>query len=140
MAADAWLFPARPAYLFNERGYVRAAWGNATTPNPPFGAVLTYHLRETLPEDQTLVVTISDEAGERIRQLELPNEMGMQRVAWDLRRDPPAEGAGPPQRRRPRRGALVAAGRYTATLGRLVGESVTTLGEPQTILVVAPQS
>jgi photosystem II stability/assembly factor-like uncharacterized protein len=141
LAADAWLFPARPAYLFDERGYVRAAWGNETTPNPPFGAVLTYHLRETMPEDATLVVTIHDESGESVRQIELPKDTGMQRIAWDLRHDPPPppEEAGPNQRRRPRQGALVTAGRYTATLGRLADDSVTPLGEPQTILVVTLQ-
>jgi len=30
----------------------------------------------------------------------------------------------------------VETGRYTATLGRLVGESLTALGDPQTVLVV----
>ena len=114
-----------------------AAWGNETTPNPPFGAVLTYHLREGVPEDGTLVVTITDQGGERIRQLELPGGTGMHRVAWDLRHDPPPpppEGSG--QRGRQRQGAVVSPGRYVATLGRLHGERLTPLGEPQTVVVV----
>jgi hypothetical protein len=142
LAADAWLFPARPAYLYREHGYVRAVWGNETTPNPPFGAVMTYHLRETMPDDEILVVTITDETGERVRQLELPQHNGMQRVAWDLRHDPPPpppEGTEPQRRRRQRQGAVVSPGRYVATLGRLAGETLTPLGDPQTILVTELQ-
>jgi photosystem II stability/assembly factor-like uncharacterized protein len=140
LAADAWLFAARPAYLYSERDYAQAAWGNETTPNPPFGAVLTYHFREAASEDETFVVTITDEAGERIRQLELPRQSGMRRIVWDLRRDPPSqEGADTPRRRRPRQGAVVSPGRYVATLGRLDGERVTSLAEPQTILVIPPR-
>lgn len=139
LAADAWLFAARPAYLYSERDYAQAAWGNATTPNPPFGAVLTYHLRDAISENEILVVTITDEAGERIRQLELPQQSGLHRIVWDLRRDPPPQEADTPRRRRPWQGAVVSPGRYVATLGRLDGETVTSLGEPQTILVVPPR-
>jgi photosystem II stability/assembly factor-like uncharacterized protein len=135
LVADAWLFPARRAYLYGERNYVQAAWGNETTPNPPFGAVLTYHVRATAPEDDALVLTIMDERGERIRQLELQPQAGMNRVAWDLRHDaPPPEEEEASGRRR--RGDLVSPGRYLAALGRLEGDGLTTVGEPVTILVV----
>ena len=139
LTADAWLFPTRRAYLYEEHGYVAAAWGNETNPNPPFGAVLTYHVNESLPNDTKLVLTVTDESGERIRRIDLPAGTGMQRVAWDLRHDPPppppaSENA--PRRRRPRRGPLVAPGRYSAALGLMMGESVITMGETQTILVV----
>ncbi len=138
LAADAFLFPARPAYLYDERNFVRAAWGNETAPNPPYGAVLTYHLREAMPDGESLVVTIMDESGERVRQVELPEQTGVQRITWDLRRDPgppPAEGAETPGQRRRRQGEVVSPGRYIAALGRLEGERVTPIGEPQTILV-----
>jgi photosystem II stability/assembly factor-like uncharacterized protein len=140
---DAWLFPLRPAYLFDELGQEAAAWGNETTPNPPFGATLTYYLRDALPEGSTLVLTITDETGERVRRLELPTDTGIQRVAWDLRRDPPPEPPedpdAPRRRRRPRQGERVAPGRYTASLGFLVGETYTELGEPQPVLVAPLQ-
>jgi hypothetical protein len=140
LAAEAWLFPLRPAQLFNERGQVRAVWGDKTEPNPPFGATLTYHLREPMAAGARLVLTISDGAGERVRRLELPRKAGMQRVTWDLRRDPPLEPPGVAGSRGGRRqGDVVSPGRYTATLGRLTGEAVTGLGEPQTILVVPLQ-
>jgi hypothetical protein len=108
-------------------------------PNPPYGAVFTYHLRETPADGATLVLTITDDSGEQVRRLALPGEAGVQRVAWDLRHDPPPppeEGSGPARSRRPRQGSPVGAGRFTAALGILSGEEVTILGEPQTFLVV----
>jgi len=139
---EAWLFSSRPAYAFDELSQVAAAWGNETTPNPPFGAILTYYLRDTLPEDTKLVLTITGEVGEQVRRLELPADTGIQRIAWDLRHNPPPEPpADPdaPRRRRPRLGERVIPGRYVATLGLLAGETVTELGEPQSVLVAPLQ-
>ena len=140
---EAWLFSSRPAYLFDELGQVAAAWGNETTPNPTFGAILSYYLRDEMPEDTMLVLTITDEAGEEVRRLELPADTGIQRVAWDLRHNPPPEppvDPDAPRRRRPRRlGERVIPGRYVATLGLLTGETVTELGKPQPVLVAPLQ-
>ncbi len=99
------------------------------------------HRREAIPGDETIVLTITDEAGERIRRMELPAETGMQRIVWDLRHDPPLpEGTDAPGRGRSRQGAVVSPGSYVATLGRIEGERLTPLGEPQAILVVRPQN
>ncbi len=142
LSAPAALFRLRPAPMFNELNQVRAAWGDQAEPNPPFGATLTYHLRDALPADSQLVLTITDGEGDQVRRLTLPSATGVQRATWDLRRDPPPEPAGGRGGRgggrggRGRQGALVETGRYTATLGRLVGESLTALGDPQTVLVV----
>jgi hypothetical protein len=138
LAADAWLFSPRPAYLYGERGYVAAAWGNETTANPPYGALLTYHVGEALAGDTTLVLVVSDEAGERVRSVPLPAGGSIRRVAWDLRRDPPL----PPdaevdsRRRRPRQGDLVEPGRYTARLGRMNGAEFVTLSGPRDVRVI----
>jgi hypothetical protein len=89
-----------------------------------------------------LVLTISDESGEQVRRLELPGEEGIHRITWNLRRDPPPaqpRAAGARSGRGQRQGEVVSPGRYTATLGRLTGEAVTDLGEPQTVLVVPLQ-
>jgi hypothetical protein len=142
LAAEAWLFPLRPAPLFNELGQVRAAWGDKSEPNPPFGATLTYHLREPMAKSAQLVLTISDESGKQVRRLELPGEDGIHRVTWDLRHDPPPATPEAERSRRwrgQRRGEIVSPGRYTATLGHLTGESITDLGKPQIILVVPLQ-
>ena len=153
LAEDARLFPLRDAYLFNPTGLapagtagIGAMAGNWTSPNPPFGAVLTYNLKQALPSDAKLVITIADENGRQVRRLEVDKQPGLRRVAWNLRSDPPPPGTnqgrgfgggggfggrgGPPQ------GPLVAAGRYRATLGKLVGDTVTPIGSPQSFTVV----
>ena len=139
LAAPAALFPMRPAPMFQELGQVRAAWGDKSEPNPPFGATLTYHLREPLPAGGQLVLTISDDDGQ-VRRLELPDAAGIQRVTWDLRRDPPPdEGGGRGGRgggRGGNRGELVSTGRYTAVLETLGDGTATPLTEPQPVLVV----
>ena len=125
--------------------------GNWTAPNPPFGAVFTYSVAKALAADAKLVLTITDETGKQVRRLDLDKTPGLRRVAWNLRGDPPAApalGAGGGARPgaggfagRPRPVAPpVAAGRYRATLGTLVGDKVTPIGEPQAFHVfVIPQ-
>lgn len=134
----AWLFAARPALLYNEHRYEQAAWGNVTHPNPPYGAQMTYYLRDAPAEGEELLLSIRSEAGELIRQLQLTAEAGIHRIAWDLRHEPiePEEGE---QRRRPRPGPRVETGRYLARLERLVGDTATAIAEPQVILVVPLQ-
>jgi hypothetical protein len=85
-----------------------------------------------------------------VRRIELNADQatpGLHRVAWDLRRDPPAGGqpaggrgggggggggfggrgnAGPP----------VAQARYTATIGTVSGDSFTAIGKPVSFLVL----
>jgi hypothetical protein len=64
----------------------------------------------------------------------------LKRVVWNLRGTPPAPAAGAAQGQRGaggRGGApVVSAGRYTATLGKLVGGKVTAIGPTQTFRVV----
>jgi len=142
LAAPATLFRLRPAPMFNELTQIRAAWGDQAESNPPFGAALTYHLAEALPAGSELVITITNGDGDQVRRMPLPNEPGVHRATWDLRRDPPPAPAGDRGGRgggrggRGRQGELVDTGRYIATLGRLQGETVSPLGAPQTVLVV----
>ncbi len=139
MGAEAWLFRTRSAPMFDQLNQVRAAWGDKTESNPPYGATLTYHLRDPLPRGSQLVLTITDTSGERVRQITLPNKSGVQRVTWNLRRDPaPRRGGQGRRRQRGRSGPGIEPGRYTARLGRLAGDTVSPLGEPQSILVVSP--
>jgi hypothetical protein len=86
LAQEGAMLPLRRAYLYRELGYVRAAQGNFATPNPPFGAALTYYLREDLPKDAAKVVlTVSDASGKTVRTLNGPTEAGLHRIYWDLR-------------------------------------------------------
>jgi photosystem II stability/assembly factor-like uncharacterized protein len=158
LAEDARLFPLRDAYLFNPVGLAPAGTagigpmaGNWTTPNPPFGAVLTYYIKQTLPADARVVVTIADDNGRQVRRMIVDKEAGLRRVAWNLRADPQAPSASAPQGGRggggfggggfggrgdPPHGPLVAPGRYRATLGKQVGDTVTPLGPSQSFTVV----
>jgi photosystem II stability/assembly factor-like uncharacterized protein len=102
--SQAQLLPLRDAYLYNELGQQRAAWGNTATPNPPYGAVFTYFVGQPPAGDAKLAITIADETGKQVRRVEVPKSAGIQRFAWNLNRDPPA-----PQPQ-PGRGGQAAAG------------------------------
>jgi photosystem II stability/assembly factor-like uncharacterized protein len=139
------LFPPRKTYRFHERTYVRAASDNFSTPNPAFGALLTYHLREDLaggaaPGEVKVVVVMSDKDGKEIRRINGPATAGLHRVNWDLRAGTSAGGPARPRGGRgpgPRdAGPLVEPGKYTATLAKLAGGALTPLGEPQAVEVV----
>ncbi len=158
MADEARLFPLRHAYQFTPWGLAQAGsaglaglGGNFTTPNPPNGAVFTYHVRETLAENTDLVLTIRDTQGNQVREMTLDKTAGLRRVEWDLRGDPPAAPAqaegqpgrgrgGPPtpvfgRGRGGRGGPPVDAGRFSAQLGMKVGDTVTAIGPVQTFQV-----
>jgi len=160
LAANAYLFGLRDAYLFNQTGQapagsagIQSLSGNYTTPNPPFGAVLTYQLREELAEGEQLVLTITDTDGERVREIELNDGAGLHRVTWNLREDapPPPEpgeagargGRGGFGGRGGRQGPIVSEGRFYATLGIKTGEgdevTVTPIEGTQTFRVVGVQ-
>ncbi len=146
--AEASLYPLRDADLYTETGLAPAGTagigsmsGNWTTENPPYGAVLTYSLRDTLPENTKLVLTITDDSGKEVRRMEIDKTAGLRRVAWDLRGNPPPPPQGGQARPggffgRARQAPLVSPGRYHATLGTLGGDKVTPIGSPQTFLVV----
>jgi hypothetical protein len=150
LAEAARLYPLRDAYSFNYTGFAPAGTaglgplsGNWTAPNPPFGAVFTYHVKDALPAGEKLVLTIADATGKQVRQLELDGKPGLRRVAWNLRGDPPPapQGQQAPQAgfaggRGAQAGPLAGPGRYTATLGRLDSGKVTAIGSPQSFQVV----
>jgi photosystem II stability/assembly factor-like uncharacterized protein len=159
LTGEARLFPLRDAYLFNMIGSAPAGTaaigslsGNFTVPNPPFGAVFTYNVPQALPADAKLVVTIADDTGKQVRRLEIDKAVGLKRVAWNLRSDPATPAAGQAGRgaapqaaggfgfgRGGLQGPLVTPGRYRATLGTLVGDKVTPIGQPQVFQVVQIQ-
>ncbi|MCZ6508657.1 MAG: hypothetical protein O7A04_11515, partial [Acidobacteria bacterium] len=147
LAGPARLFPLRPTPMFAELSQVRSGWGDQTEANPPFGATLTYHVNEMVAGQPDLVIVITDAEGERVRSLDLPDGVGVQRVTWDLRRDPPAPPAGDRGDRggrggrggRGRQGALVETGHYTAMIGVRGSDPFSGYGEPQTILVIPLQ-
>jgi photosystem II stability/assembly factor-like uncharacterized protein len=101
LSEPARLFPLRDAYLFSPTGQMPAGAaglgsmsGNWTTPNPPFGAVLTYYLSQAPASGAKLVVTISDLNGKQVRRFDAAQGTGLKRVAWDLRAEAPPRPAG----------------------------------------------
>ena len=144
--------------------------GNFQVTNPPTGAVFTYHVRQALPAETKLVLTIENQAGTRVRRCELDKTAGMRRVAWGLVPDAPVTpgraggdpavaagrgagapdstaASGPPQCAavagragggggRGGGGQRVPNGAYTATIGKMVGTTVTPIGPSQTFVVL----
>jgi photosystem II stability/assembly factor-like uncharacterized protein len=93
LAGEGTMLPMRHAYLFNELGYVRATEDNYTTPNPPFGALLTYYLpgdfsSQSSEAESGIVLTIADAAGKIIRKINGDATAGLHRTSWDLRSEP----------------------------------------------------
>ena len=58
-------------------------------PNPPEGALIHYFLNDEVDGEDAVEVTIQDGAGEVIRTFDGPGSVGLNRVNWDLRREPP---------------------------------------------------
>lgn len=95
------LFDVRPGVRFPVR-FTRYGLGDRVFkgPNPPFGALISFALPEDmsptppaegpLPPKPRVTLEIVDASGRKVRSLtRLPLEKGVNRVAWDLRHDPP---------------------------------------------------
>jgi photosystem II stability/assembly factor-like uncharacterized protein len=92
-AAAPHLFSIRPATIFQywkDTSY--RGQGAYAGENPPFGAMLSYHLPKTA---ERVTLTVANAAGDVVRRLEAPGTAGVfHRVAWDLRHEPPASASG----------------------------------------------
>lgn len=132
LAKDAHLFDIRPGLRFTMR-FTRYGVGDKVFagPNPPSGALITYHLKEKPDAKTPVKLQILDSTGKLIRELaQVPKEKGFNRATWDLcyegatvRRPPTAEqleqirafGFGP-------RGPLALPGIYTVRL--VIGDKI----------------
>lgn len=135
LADDATLFEPRPVPASDNIRYYLPGSGSAeySAENPEFGSLLTYYLRESVPESEILVV-IRDAAGDVVAEIPAVNTAGLSRVAWDLRARRP-DGEGP--QRGPR--AIVEAGAYTATLEAYADGSATPLTQAVPVHVTQPR-
>lgn len=92
LKSDVYLFDIRPALRFATR-MSRYGIGNKvfTGPNPPYGALITYYLKDKPDEKTSVKIQILDSGGKVIRELteNVPKEKGLNRVAWDLRYERP---------------------------------------------------
>jgi hypothetical protein len=162
MGEEARMFPLRHAYQYQGWGVAQdgaaglaTIGGNYTTPNPPSGAVFTYHVRSGLAADANLAVRVFNSGGEQVRQLTVDKTAGLHRVEWNLREDPPPPSADTGARGAGGRGAGAAAaggggrggrgnqgppvdpGAFKAQLGKLQGDTFTPVGPPQFFQVKA---
>ena len=146
MNEEARIFPLRHAYQFPMKNQIRAVESDWTAPNPPSGAIMTYHLRDAAAAGTQWAIQIADGSGNVVRRLELNNRAGVQRVVWNLTAAPPAPAAGAdaPAAGRGGRGggrggggggAAVAPGRYTASIGKIVNGTFTAVGPAQSFSV-----
>lgn len=170
-AKDAWMYvPSMPLGL-RDKAFRGESFFAA--PNPPFGAVFTYYLKdealtkkkarqaeekkiaakggdvfyppwdalkaEEREEEPSIVLTVTDGAGNVVRRLDGPVKAGFHRVAWDLRypasnptRPAPARPEDEPESifAPPLRGPLAMPGTYTVTLEKKTDGAVTKLAEP----------
>ena len=149
---EARLFPLRHAYQYPQLGQIRAVQSDWTAPNPPYGAILTYHVRDAMPAGTSLAISIRDNDGREVSRLAVDSAAGLRRVAWNLTAQPPApppaagapdpaggaQGGGRGGRGGGRGGgggAPVPLGRYTAVLLKITGETSTPIGPPQSFHV-----
>ena len=145
-SAPMYLFPVKPAMLFNyNRSFPGGVSGagslgerSYSAPNPPFGATLTYFIKDSLPKGRTLSLAIFDSTNKRIRDLTVNSKNGLHRATWDLRLAAPYFNPRTGGNNRQPEGAFVLPGRYTARLtlsGR--GDSVMATSVETPLLVNA---
>jgi photosystem II stability/assembly factor-like uncharacterized protein len=80
--SDVHLFEVRPAVAFKvKKG--QAKDGIFSTPNPPYGATVYYHLKDAATQD--VVLTILDKDGKTLATLKGEPKAGLQKVVWNLR-------------------------------------------------------
>jgi hypothetical protein len=126
LGESAYLFSMRPALRVDAPGRGGGGVGQGGSkpfagPNPPFGAAITYYLKE----HGAAKAEVLDASGKLVRDLgPMPQEAGLNRVYWDLRYqgphtrslsggDDPAAGGGFGF---PARGPLVLPGKYSVRL------------------------
>ncbi|HEV7682763.1 MAG TPA: hypothetical protein VGO68_11615 [Pyrinomonadaceae bacterium] len=89
LTSDVHLFDLAPAThfrLYGRKGNTGHKWFAA--PNPPYGAVINYYVKDKPKDD--VKVTITDASGAVVRDLKGTKEAGLNRIVWDLRLNPAA--------------------------------------------------
>jgi len=124
LASKSYLFDIRQAVIFNPYSH-KGNLGHKifVAPNPPYGTIISYYLKEKAKED--VKILISDSSGKTVRELTGPKEAGINRIQWDLRYSPPSGG---PQEQAERpfsaQGPFVLPGDYKVML-RATGQEIT---------------
>ncbi|MDQ3907121.1 MAG: glycosyl hydrolase [Acidobacteriota bacterium] len=86
-AEDVHLFDVRPALRYSQM-MTRYGIGDKpfTGQNPPYGALITYYLKNKPDDKATFKMQIFDSRGNLVSEIARPSkEQGLNRVVWDLR-------------------------------------------------------
>src|SRR5689334_7117593 len=94
---DVFLFDVRPGVLwFNDVRLTRytggSKWFHANNPQP--GTAISYYLKSAPTGD--VKITISDYTGKVVRNLVATKDIGINRIQWNMRGDPPPRPANAP--------------------------------------------
>jgi photosystem II stability/assembly factor-like uncharacterized protein len=95
MDSDAHLFEVRPGTIWQNDPRLGRYWGGAKLfrgANPAPGTAITYYLKS--PASGDVKLTISDYTGKVVRNIAGTNEVGLNRIQWNLRGDPPPRPTG----------------------------------------------
>jgi photosystem II stability/assembly factor-like uncharacterized protein len=118
----AFIFDPRPAVRFATK-FTRYGIGDKVFrgSNTPYGALITYYLKDKPDKKEKIKLEILDSTGTVIRKIEnFPQEAGLNRVAWDLHSQPPRKRREDEQERdffrRGPRGPQVIPGTYTVRM------------------------
>lgn len=133
LSSPSFIFDMRPAVIFNPY-YHKGSLGHKVflAPNPPYGAIISYYLKEKPKED--VKITIKDSEGRTVRELKGEKEAGINRITWDLRYGPPPSVGEEVRRRFRATGPFVLPGTYTVILkavGQEHGKQVKIEGDPR---------
>lgn len=114
LQSESHLFTIRPAERFQAYNH-KGSTGHKMfiAPNPGFGAIITYNLNFKPDKKDTVLVTILDKEGKKIRELKGTKKLGFNRIHWDLRYEPPVIEE---RERFVPRGPFVVPGEYTVEL------------------------
>ncbi len=162
LESDAFLYPIEDALQHPRRDRGTGSQGHSfySADNPPYGAVINYHIKDELPKSLTeqrkekakgdpgyyptldelraedeerpnaMRLVIRDAEGRVMTRMNADGSKGMHRAVWDLR----ADGSGPVSGGR---GYAAPEGTYTAQIERFVAGVTTPLGQPREFRVVA---
>jgi hypothetical protein len=112
--SDLHLFEIRDAVsyrIYNHKG--NTGHKRFVAPNPPDGALIHYYLKSEPEEKDAVKVSILDSQGDTIRELTGTQEVGLNRINWDLRHKGPLPPTGETGFRGPPPGPLALTGDYT---------------------------
>jgi len=89
------VLPARRTRVYAENQIQRAGVGDGlfTANNPPFGALVSYVLKDSTPAGSQMLIIIKDGAGKTVAESLGPGAAGLNRTIWNLRHAPDSSAA-----------------------------------------------